>query len=42
MSSIECDMCMGQDECDEDCECDSCLELKAEAHYEGLMECYDY
>ncbi len=40
--SNDCDMCSGIDECDEDCECDGCLEIKAEAYYTGLCETYDY
>jgi len=35
-----CDMCEGEDECDEDCLCDSCMEAKADSYYTALNDTF--
>jgi|TARA_B100001245_G_C22574514_1_gene285921 hypothetical protein len=36
-----CDVCEGENECDEDCLCDSCREAKADAYHTAVNDTYD-
>lgn len=38
---LTCSNCNGLGECDDDCNCDTCLEYKAEAYREAMMDTYD-
>ena len=38
---FECFDCDGEEECEENCKCDNCIEDRAAAHYEGLRDTYD-
>ena len=36
-----CEVCGEEEECTEDCECEDCLQERAERHHEGMMDTYD-
>ena len=36
-----CSECEGEEACTEECQCDSCIEDRAAAHYGGLRDTYD-